>query len=482
MSEDIRQQLAALFRRIDLKSSEKDVEDRIIEPLLKLLGYDTSEWEKQAKTQRGRLDYLVYTRHAAPARYYLVIEVKAPGKDLQKSTWQLSRYLRTTGSVLGLLTNGKEFKIFYNYCDRIEEIITLSAEALIDRYHEFAILLCHGSCQKVMNEFQYIQEYTHSRILGGVARLFRKPELMQISNPALPISLIENPERSMIITVFNNKGGVGKTTTTINLAAALNRLGKRVLLIDIDPQANLTTGVGIDPLQDIEHQGKKDITHLLTEARTKAEEVIVRRKWTNVTLDVVPSHIRLSDMEPVLINTVDVDRVLAKKLKPCREDYDYIFIDPPPSFGKVNAISLMASDAVLIPTQLSPYPIRALEYVMNRTFSIDESREVPLPILGLAVSMYDRNSKKLALDMKDLIYDLLGKDERRKKIELFPDTTWIPRLNVVSTSPNKGQPICEAEFDDDLQQREREAALDAFNCYTLLAKHVITVSEAIARA
>ncbi len=158
----------------------------------------------------------------------------------------------------------------------------------------------------------------------------------------------------MIVTIFNNKGGVGKTTTTINLAAALNRMGKRVLLIDMDAQANLTTGLGIDPLTDVELQEKKDITHLLTEPRTTLEKTVVRKRWDNIQLDLVPSHIRLSDMEPTLISTVDIDRVLAKKLKNYHELYDYVFIDPPPSFGKANTISLMASSGILIPTQLAP--------------------------------------------------------------------------------------------------------------------------------
>ena len=482
MSEERGRQLATLLDATDLCCSEKEVENKVIQPLLKWLGYDTSQWQSQSKVQRGRLDYLVYTRYAAPARYYLVIEVKAPKKDLRKSAWQLSRYLRQTGSVLGLLTNGHEFKIFYNYCDHIEEVGAFSDKDLVDRHHEFYLLLCRRNCQKVMGEFHRSHQLTHRRILGGVARLFQNPDLIDLFNRDRPISIPSlGQDDCMIITVFNNKGGVGKTTTTVNLAAALNRLGKRVLLVDIDAQANLTTGVGIDPLQDIEHQGKKDISHLLTEAKTKAEDVIIRRKWTNVTLDVIPSHIRLSDMEATLIQTLDIDRVLVKKLKSCREQYDYILIDPPPSFGKVNGISLMASDAVLIPTQLSPYPIRALEYVMNRVFGVDDLRERSLPILGIAVSMYDRTSKKLTLEMKELIFDLLSKDKRRKDIELFPDTTWVPRLNAVSMSPNKGQPICEAEFDDDFNPRDREASLDAFNCYTALAQHVVEVSNVISQ-
>jgi cellulose biosynthesis protein BcsQ len=123
-------------------------------------------------------------------------------------------------------------------------------------------------------------------------------------------------------------------------------------LIDIDAQANLSTGLGINPLDDVELAGKKDITHLLVEPKTKLEDVIYSKRWGDIQLDVVPSHIRLSRMESRLIQMVDSDRVLAKKLK--QHDYDYIFIDPPPSFGKVNGISLMASSGILIQLNFHP--------------------------------------------------------------------------------------------------------------------------------
>ncbi|WP_410503795.1 AAA family ATPase [Leptolyngbya sp. 7M] len=303
-------------------------------------------------------------------------------------------------------------------------------------------------------------------------------EKQQNSYPGVQTKVTPTTEakekQGMIITIFNNKGGVGKTTLTINLAAALNSLGKRVLLIDIDPQANLTTGLGVDPLKDVEYEKRKDISDLLIDPRLPLEQVILKRRWGNVQLDIVPSHIRLSDMEATLIMTPDIDRVLKKKLKKYTTEYDYIFIDPPPSFGKVNTIALMASSGVLVPTQLAPYPIRALEYVVNRAIAIDQSRDgEPLPILGVAVSMYNRTAHKLARNMVDEIVNVLAKRDESKNVELFPEKTWIPSLSMISVASGKGYPVCFAEYDNELDQRDKEAAQDALNCYINLAKHLI---------
>ncbi|MGQ9837308.1 MAG: ParA family protein [Cyanobacteriota bacterium] len=281
----------------------------------------------------------------------------------------------------------------------------------------------------------------------------------------------------MIITVFNNKGGVGKTTTAINISAALSKLGKKVLLVDVDSQANLTTGLGIDPLNDVELKSRKDITHLLTEPKVNVEEVIISKGWQDVKLDIIPSHIRLSDMEPILLQLIDADNVLAKKLTKVASAYDYIFIDTPPSFGKVNTMSLMASDGVLIPTQLAPYPIRALEYVLNRVMGIREARNNFPAILALAVSMYDRSATRQAREMLDEIYKILGKHPIGKEVSVFPDQTWIPRKNIVANSPAKGYPLSYVEYDEQISFDEKEAAMDVFGCYTELAKYLIQVTQ-----
>ena len=447
--------------------TEKDVEDKIIKPFLQVLGYTTEDYDQQALIGDKRVDFLIKNKRLSPHRRYLLIEVKSAQKLLPQFSLQIKEYLQNSGTLFGLLTNGDEFIVFYNNCGNIHSIDRFSLSQIKNDTTSVTAVkyLSKTNCEKVVTLFTKTDRKVYHRISSALTHQFQ----LQI-----PTHNPNNGEKnkSMIITVFNNKGGVGKTTMTINLAAALNRMGKKVLLIDIDSQANLTTGLGIDPLEDVEKQGKKDIGHLLLEAKTKVDQVLYPKRWNKVSLDVIPSHIRLSDMEPDLLKTIDVDNVLAKKLKKYKDQYDFIFIDPPPSFGKVNTISLMASSAILIPTQLAPYPIRALEYVMNRAFAIDDAREEPLPILGIAVSMYDKNTSRVNTEMCELIDSILNKDERRKEISVLPESTWIPNLSIVNSNALKGRPLCEAEFDDDLKKYEKEAVAKAFSHYEALAQHL----------
>ena len=177
------------------------------------------------------------------------------------------------------------------------------------------------------------------------------------------------------------------------------------------------------------------------------------------------------------MTTPDIDRVLAKKTKKYVDEYDYILIDPPPSFGKANSIALMASSGVLIPTQLSSYPIRALEFVVARAIATNEVKEGTLPILGIAVSMYNRTATKVSLEMIEQLTNILQKVPGAAEVEIYPESTWIPTLSIISTIPNKGYPICFAEFDKDLDRREKEAAQDAFYSYLNLAKHLISTTS-----
>lgn len=467
--------LTEALQNISPHSSEKDLENELIIPLLNLWGYQPQDWRQQETVGRSRPDFIVCTNSTYS---YLVIEVKAPKEKLTNHAWQLTSYLRQTHSIFGLLTNGFEFQVYYNNSLKIILLSQLDRKAFVDRFKTLGKILGREACLTITHHLQSLHSSFHAKLCLYVYRVF--PEFMQVSSDSSTFndSLEITPKKvkTMIITVFNNKGGVGKTTTTINTAAALSKLGKRVLLIDIDPQANLTTGLGIDPLHDIELKSGKDITHVLTEPKVKIEEAIISKRWQDVKLDVIPSHIRLSDMEVTLTQMIDSDQVLAKKLAKMGPIYDYIFIDTPPSFGKVNNISLMASDQVLIPTQLSPYPIRALEYVMNRVMAVREARENPLSILGLVISMYNRTATRQARNMIDEIYKILEKHPMGKEVRVFPENTWIPQRNIVANSPGKGYPLSYAEYDDSLSPQDKEAASEAFGCYMELAKYLIQSS------
>ena len=485
--------LPDILNSITAASSESDVEQKVVIPLLSLLGYSERDWHPQFVIGNSRLDFLVCPKDAAISYLpYLAIEVKSPSKKIAQSGWQISKYMRKSGAVLGLLTNGYFFRIFYNYKGKITTILEYEQLALIENHILFHKLLCKTTSISFYQALYHSEQQMRLKFAKAISNTFGIENMLGLfkRNKASPqetkeslvsdatveqslLSELKEERKSMIITVFNNKGGVGKTTMTINLAAALNELGKRVLLIDIDGQANLTTGLGIDPLIDVEDTGKKDITHLLTEPRTKLEETIIKKRWGQIELDLVPSHIRLSRMENTLNTTIDIDRVLESKLR--NHNYDFVFIDPPPSFGRVNGISLMASSAILIPTQLSAYPIRALEYVLDR---IDEVQLLkPLPILGIAVSMYDQRSSMFNLSMTERLFDVLKRKGWSNKVELFPESTWIPRLNILSVSQDKGYPLYQAEFDDELTYQDKEAAQKALERYTELAEYLIKITQ-----
>ncbi|MBD2296689.1 AAA family ATPase [Anabaena sphaerica FACHB-251] len=489
MSSNYASKIKNILQAITPVSNESDVEQKVIIPLLLLLGYSNEDWQSQVVILQSKLDFMVGTPDLAlikPA--YLIIEVKAPNKKIAHSVWQINNYMRQTGAILGLLTNGYDFRLLCNYGQKIITIVEFSQTTLIQKYHLFHKILA----KKTYVNFSLIlyknQQNIKINFLNLISQTLEQQDMLNLfNNPKSATSdfkeiheenintvNIREEQKAMIITVFNNKGGVGKTTTTINLAAALNKLGKRVLLIDIDAQANLTMGLGIDPLEDVEQQGKKDITHLLIEPKTKLEDTIIKTFWGDVQLDLVPSHIRLSGMEPTLHQTVDSDRLLAKKLK--KHDYDYVLIDPPPSFGKVNSISLMASSAILIPTQLSAYAIRALEYVLDRTNKVEQLKDEPLPILGIAVSMYDQKSSNYNKSMVKRLFEILEKSGGSSKVELFPEDTWIPRLNIVSICQDKGYPLYQSEFDNKLTYQEKEAAQKVVERYINLAQYLTQVT------
>jgi len=475
------------------KSSESDVAHKVVLPLLHLLGYRNGDWRAEVAVGKKKVDFLVnppnLLTHHLP---YLVIEVKAPNKNTSQSFWQIGDYMRQSGSMLGLLTNGYLFHLFYFYQGQIIPIAEYSQSTLAENIILVHKLLSKASCSKVRDVLHHSQQQVHLKFANLISNAFGSPEMLklfarkpEIAQQATEPNIAQQPtqqptqkptqkeHKPMIITVFNNKGGVGKTTLTINLAATLTKLGKRVLLIDIDAQANLTTGLGIDPLIDVHSVGKKDIVNLLLEPRTKLNDVVYRKRWGDIQLDIIPSHIRLSEMENDLVQSVDSDRLLAKKLK--NHEYDFVFIDPPPSFGKVNSISLMASSGILIPTQLSPYPICALEYVIKRVEKVEEYKDESLPILGVAISMYDQRSSSFNLSMEESLRETIAKNSRGKTIEVFPENTWIPRLNIISKCPEKGYPIQQTEFDNQVSQQDREAAQSAILRLEKLANHLMTV-------
>ncbi|MBD2778582.1 ParA family protein [Iningainema sp. BLCCT55] len=204
-----------------------------------------------------------------------------------------------------------------------------------------------------------------------------------------------------IIAIYHNKGGVGKTTVAINLAAALRTKGKRVLLIDLDSQANSTFATGLIKFQFEEDDDLKDrnVYHLIESGDFNFIPDIVRQSqyFNNPDIDVIPSHITLIEYQDKL-NKISASRYrLVAKLKRVEKEYDFVIIDTPPSRDLYAEVALIAADYLIIPSDLKPFANQGLPTVKNFINQINESREVmgkpPINLMGVLASKISHNAK-----------------------------------------------------------------------------------------
>ncbi|MDT0676121.1 ParA family protein [Autumnicola musiva] len=226
-----------------------------------------------------------------------------------------------------------------------------------------------------------------------------------------------------IIAIANQKGGVGKTTTSVNLAASLGVLEKKVLLIDADPQANATSGLGID-VETVELG-----TYQLLEHSTDAAKTIMDTGSPN--LDIIPAHIDLVAIEIELVDQESRESMLKKAITPLKEQYDYILIDCAPSLGLLTLNALTASDSVIIPIQCEYFALEGLGKLLNTIKSVQKIHNNKLDIEGLLLTMYD---SRLRLSNQVV-------EEVQKHFDEMVFETIIQRNVRLSEAPSYGESI-----------------------------------------
>ena len=255
-------------------------------------------------------------------------------------------------------------------------------------------------------------------LTGRPPRMIPEPQPLTTHGPAVVVSMC------------NQKGGVGKTTSTINLGAALAEYGRRVLLVDLDPQGALSAGLGV-PHYELAHT----VHNLLVEPRVGIDDVLIR---THVDgLDLVPSNIDLSAAEIQLVNEVGREQTLGRALRPVLDRYDYVLIDCQPSLGLLTVNALACSDGVIIPTECEFFSLRGLALLTDTVDKVHERLNPKLSISGIVVTRFDTRTVNAREVMSrvmerfgDLVFDtVITRTVRFPETSVAgePITSWAPK-------------------------------------------------------
>ena len=356
--------------------NERDVEGKlVIQYLLPQLGYSPDSWHQEVVFGKIRLDFLVFTAQILPfvisdsSPLSLVIEVKHPNQNLDKHTFKFGNYLRSLRICHGVLTNGKELRIY-----RLED------EQIILKFD------CRGT--EIDANLETIKS-----LIGKNSLIKSLPVVLNPSESSSLSTSTETKQTMKIIAVYHNKGGVGKTTTIVNLAAALAKKGKRILIVDLDTQANTTYAVGLAKFLNEEEdtlKGKNVLQLIESQSKYLIKDIARKTSFTQFTIDAIPAHIELMEVESLLLNVDAAKKRLYDKLQKVKDEYDVVLIDTPPSLNLYARIALLTAQYLIIPSDLKPFANEGLNNVKNFIANINEAKEAfglnPLEVLGVLPS------------------------------------------------------------------------------------------------
>lgn len=368
--------------------NESEVESKfIVQYLLPELGYSSNDWYQEVALGNIRLDFLAFASQILPftlssaSPLSLVIEAKSPSQNLDTHARRLNQYLTHLHTRYGLLTNGREVRIYEKCGENFTLLFKCSGDEVGSRINEIKQVVGRES----------IQEHVRKEILAKA--LSKK------------LTATRKVRQDMkIIAIYHNKGGVGKTTVSVNLAAGLRRKGYKVLLIDLDSQANSTFASGLVKFQFEEDDNLKDnnVLHILKSADFNLIQDVARQSnfFNSPEIDVIPSHIGLIAGQYEL-NQINASKTrLIKKLSKEEDRYDFVIIDTPPSRDIYAQVAIIAAHYLIIPSDLKPFANQGLSSVKDFVKEIDEFRESlgknPINIMGVLPSKISPNPKSVA--------------------------------------------------------------------------------------
>jgi chromosome partitioning protein len=368
--------------------NESEVESKlIVQYLLPELGYTQGDWYQEVALGSIRLDFLAFAAQVLPftlgsdSPLSFIIEAKGPNQNLDVHVRRLRQYLTSLHTRYGLLTNGKELRIYSRSGNDIILEFKCTGEEISDRIDEI------------------------KRIIG---RDFIKEKLRRENIAQALVQKIQIRKRGKqsvkVIAIYHNKGGVGKTTVSVNLAAGLRRKGYNVLLIDLDSQANSTFASGLVKFQFEEDDNLKDknVFHVLESADFNSVQDVARQSnyFNTPEIDILPSHIGLIEGQYRLNQIASSKTRLVKKLKQEEQNYDFVIIDTPPSRDIYAQVAIIAANYLIIPSDLKPFANQGLSSVKSFIKEIDEFRESigrqPVEVMGVLPSKISPNAQSLA--------------------------------------------------------------------------------------